>query len=273
MKTIGRGGCPNAAVSRASTLTETPGRVRRHHHHGRRRRHGQRRTRHPRARRRHRLWRPRDAGTLGHLHRDSTGAALVLAPEMWWVGLIAGFLLAIVVEMTLDVALQRPHVPEPALAACLIAGITAIMHLVSRTARLSATVRSAALPSTELAPRSRSVRPRSPPDAPARVPSPHRRRGGTRDSDEGARDSAARCRARKVGDPLRRGSRPCACTTYRRWTDRPITCSVAAHSRDGASGRRAGGWQAIPAGVIGGVRESECWRLAGGDALAERHVS
>ena len=60
----------------------------------------------------------------------STGAALVLAPEMWWVGLVAGFLLAIVVEMTLDVALQRPHVPEPALAACLIAGITAIVLLV-----------------------------------------------------------------------------------------------------------------------------------------------
>ena len=60
----------------------------------------------------------------------STGAAFVLAPEMWWVGLVAGFLLAIVVEMTLDVALQRPHVPEPALGACLIAGITAIVILV-----------------------------------------------------------------------------------------------------------------------------------------------
>ena len=82
----------------------------------------------------------------------------------------------------------------------------------ARPAR-AGTVRSAALPSTELAPRSRSVRPRSPPDAPARPPSPPRRRGATRDSDEGARDSAARCRARKAGDPLRRGSRPCACTT------------------------------------------------------------
>ena len=81
----------------------------------------------------------------------------------------------------------------------------------ARPAR-AGTVRSAALPSTELAPRSRSVRPRSPPDAPARPPSPQRRRGATRDSDEGARDSAARCRARKAGDP---GPGPCACTTLR----------------------------------------------------------
>ena len=79
----------------------------------------------------------------------------------------------------------------------------------ARPAR-AGTVRSAALPSTELAPRSRSVRPRSPPDAPARPPSPHRRRGATRDSDEGARDPAARCRAPKAGDP---GPRPCSCTT------------------------------------------------------------
>ena len=79
----------------------------------------------------------------------------------------------------------------------------------ARPAR-AGTVRSAALPSTELAPRSRSVRPRSAPDAPARPPSPQRRRGATRDSDEGARDSAARCRAPKAGDP---GPRPCACTT------------------------------------------------------------
>ena len=48
-------------------------------------------------------------------------------PELWWVGLIAGFLLAITVEMTLAAALERPHVPEPALAACLVAGVTAIV--------------------------------------------------------------------------------------------------------------------------------------------------
>ena len=50
----------------------------------------------------------------------STGAAFAFAPDAWRLGLVAGFLLAIVVEMTLDAALQRPHVPEPALAACLM---------------------------------------------------------------------------------------------------------------------------------------------------------
>ena len=32
--------------------------------------------------------------------------------------------------MTLGVALERVHVPEPALAACLVAGVTAIVILV-----------------------------------------------------------------------------------------------------------------------------------------------
>ena len=58
------------------------------------------------------------------------GTLYAIDPELWWVGLIAGFLLAITVEMTLGAALERPHVPEPALAACLVAGVTAIVILV-----------------------------------------------------------------------------------------------------------------------------------------------
>ena len=58
------------------------------------------------------------------------GTLYTIDSELWWVGLIAGFLLSITVEMTLAAALERPHVPEPALAACLVAGVTAIVILV-----------------------------------------------------------------------------------------------------------------------------------------------
>ena len=50
-------------------------------------------------------------------HGRGLGMGYAVDPELWWVGLIAGFLLAITVEMTLAAALERPHVPEPALAA------------------------------------------------------------------------------------------------------------------------------------------------------------
>ena len=60
----------------------------------------------------------------------ATGASYAIDPELWWVGLVAGFVLAITVEMTLAAALERPHIPEPALAACLVAGVTAIIILV-----------------------------------------------------------------------------------------------------------------------------------------------
>jgi len=59
-----------------------------------------------------------------------TGTVSVIAPELWWVGLVAGFLLAMVVEMTLGAARTRPGVPEPALAACLVAGVAALVLLV-----------------------------------------------------------------------------------------------------------------------------------------------
>ena len=61
------------------------------------------------------------------------GTVSVIAPELWWVGLIAGFLLSMVVEMTLDAARARPGVPEPALAACLVAGVAALVLLVLYT--------------------------------------------------------------------------------------------------------------------------------------------
>ena len=60
----------------------------------------------------------------------ATGTSYAIDPGLWWFGLVAGSLLAITVEMILAAALERPHVPEPALAACLVAGITAIVILV-----------------------------------------------------------------------------------------------------------------------------------------------
>ena len=54
-------------------------------------------------------------------------------PELWWVGLIAGGLLAFAVEMTLEAELERLHVPEPALAAGLVTGVTALVLLVIYT--------------------------------------------------------------------------------------------------------------------------------------------
>ena len=55
---------------------------------------------------------------------------------------------------------------------------------------------------------SRSERLRSPPDAPAKPRLPHRRRGGSRDSDAEAPHSGAQCHARRAGDPLRRSPGP-----------------------------------------------------------------
>ena len=59
-----------------------------------------------------------------------TGAVVAFEPGAWWVGLIGGVLLAGAVEVTVQAAHERLHVPEPALAACLVAGVTAIVLLV-----------------------------------------------------------------------------------------------------------------------------------------------
>ena len=53
----------------------------------------------------------------------------VVDSELWWVGLIGRFLLAVAVEATINEALKRWYVPEPALAACLVAGVTAVALL------------------------------------------------------------------------------------------------------------------------------------------------
>lgn len=63
----------------------------------------------------------------------AAASVIVYEPELWWVGLIAGGLLAFAVEITLNAALERLHVPEPALAACLVAGVTALVLLVIYT--------------------------------------------------------------------------------------------------------------------------------------------
>ena len=60
----------------------------------------------------------------------ATGVLYVVDPGLWWLGLLAGFLLSVTVEMTLGAALDRPYVPEPALAACLVAAVAAITILV-----------------------------------------------------------------------------------------------------------------------------------------------
>ena len=63
----------------------------------------------------------------------ATGPVWVFEPELWWIGVCAGVLLAFTVEMILAAALERWYVPEPALAACLVAGVTAIVLLVIYT--------------------------------------------------------------------------------------------------------------------------------------------
>ena len=62
-----------------------------------------------------------------------TGAVVAFEPQAWWAGLIGAVLLAGAVELTLEAAHERWHVPEPALAACLVAGVTAVVLLVIYT--------------------------------------------------------------------------------------------------------------------------------------------
>ena len=54
----------------------------------------------------------------------------VVDSELWWVGLIGGLALAGAVETTVNEALRRWYVPEPALGACLVAGVTTVVLLV-----------------------------------------------------------------------------------------------------------------------------------------------
>ena len=54
------------------------------------------------------------------------GPFLVLAPELWWFGLLCAVLLVVAVEVALHHALKLAYIPEPALAACLIAGFVVL---------------------------------------------------------------------------------------------------------------------------------------------------
>ena len=56
-----------------------------------------------------------------------TGGFVVNDPSGILAGLLAGLMLAGLVHLTFVVVLERPHVPEPALAACLVSAVTAIV--------------------------------------------------------------------------------------------------------------------------------------------------
>ena len=66
------------------------------------------------------------------------GPFLVLAPELSWLGLVCAFLLVVAVEVILHHAREMVHLPEPALAACLVAGVVVLpVLLVSLTVMAS----------------------------------------------------------------------------------------------------------------------------------------
>lgn len=58
------------------------------------------------------------------------GPVTFVNPDVWWVGVIGGLLLAWAVDLVVSVALENPGVPGPALAACLVAGVSAVVLLV-----------------------------------------------------------------------------------------------------------------------------------------------
>ena len=55
------------------------------------------------------------------------GGFVVHDPSSVLAGLLLGLLFASLVHLTIVVVLERPHVPEPALAACLVSAVTAIV--------------------------------------------------------------------------------------------------------------------------------------------------
>ena len=58
-----------------------------------------------------------------------TAAVAVAEPDLWWVGVIVGVVLARAVATTLRHSLVGPGAPPPALAACLVAGFTGLALL------------------------------------------------------------------------------------------------------------------------------------------------
>ena len=60
-----------------------------------------------------------------------TVPVVLVEPGVWWMGALGGCLLAWTVDAVVMAALDHPEVPEPALAACLVAGIAALVLLVT----------------------------------------------------------------------------------------------------------------------------------------------
>ena len=60
-----------------------------------------------------------------------TVPVVLIEPGAWWMGALGGTLLAWTVDAIVMAALDHPEVPEPALAACLVAGIAALVLLVT----------------------------------------------------------------------------------------------------------------------------------------------
>ena len=58
------------------------------------------------------------------------GPVTFVDPDIWWVGVVGGLLLAWAVDLVVSVALRKPDVPAPALAAGLVAAVTAVVLLV-----------------------------------------------------------------------------------------------------------------------------------------------
>ena len=58
------------------------------------------------------------------------GPVALLEPGAWWVGVLGGLLLAWAVDLVVSEALHHPDVPAPALAACLVAAVSAVVLLV-----------------------------------------------------------------------------------------------------------------------------------------------
>ena len=56
---------------------------------------------------------------------------VVIEPQLWWAGIAGGFLLALAVDLIVTHALERIDVPEPALAACLVAAVSAVVLIVA----------------------------------------------------------------------------------------------------------------------------------------------
>ena len=58
------------------------------------------------------------------------GPVVWFEPQAWWVGVVGGALLACGTDFVLSLARHRPDIPAPALGACLVAGVTALVLFV-----------------------------------------------------------------------------------------------------------------------------------------------